>query len=402
MRSNSAEEVQQLPFDVMPVWHMQLARAAGVSNIYGRCETRALTFPAVSFEEEKERKEKIKETDTIQKTTSMTTPTTPITTESRTATTATAATTAAVTTKTKHTIQPSRTYHVVQRILLSRGLPEALLEGHLVHELLHAFIWLDSDGCESMKIDLAAEEGLCNCILACALQVKVETLQKKRENIMRQLLKRGIKPKTNPGSKEIDGLKETRAFLQAVRSLRLERSEQEEQEEEKEEKDEIKDAETASQKEASARTPQILSENEQEANEAFSVSNKDLHLNEESEEGVHTPQLKTTAGNAYSTLFEQQQEIEEENGGKRDEEEAEERSLSVFRTEYDLYVTEYELKVVNRRLAEMERDKDPAYGEGYRTTRKLAMQTKMKKLVSILNAFGHTINAFVHAAQTCA
>ncbi|CDJ42315.1 hypothetical protein, conserved [Eimeria tenella] len=266
LKADCHGDVQNLPFEITPVWHMQLSRGSS-QNVYGRCEARALTFPAAP------------------------------------AAAAAAAAEAAA----------PRTYRVVQRILLSRGVPEGLFCGHLAHELLHAFIWLSLEGSSAVKIDLAAEEGLCNCILATALQVRVETLQKKREQLLDSLLKRGFAPQTNPSVKEIEGLPQTAEFLKAVCNLH-----------------------------AGARAP--------------------------------------AAGCTYTPPL---------------------RARSRFQLEYELYLTEYELKVLNRRLGEMERDADPNYGVGYRTARALAMKCSMPKLVQILCIEGHSLDSFVRATQVC-
>ncbi|CDJ61549.1 hypothetical protein, conserved [Eimeria maxima] len=374
-RSNSSDEVPQLPFDVTPVWHMQLAKGPGVSNVYGRCETRALTFPAAYYEEENEKK---KEESGERKSDSNDE------------------------TNTNRQPRPKKTFHVVQRILLSRGVPEALLEGHLVHELLHAFIWLASDGSESFKIDLAAEEGLCNCILACALQLRVEKLQRKREKLLAALRKRGIQPQTKPAVKEVNGLKETHAFLQAIRNLQVLRSREDKgNSNAKESKASEQKPKKAVSFQSSAPTPQATPASPLKARGAAGLISEGV-LDSEAEGELTAGQTRRTGKTGEQSSMAATQAITlGEAILPPGEDEADDDDCSRC-SEYDLYVTEYELKVINRRLGEMERDNDPAYGVGYRTARQLAMKTNMKKLVGILNAFGKSLDDFVQAAEVCA
>lgn len=265
LRKNSSGEVAELPFDIAPVWHMQLCRN-GSQNVYGRCETRALTFPSRQ---------------------------------------------PAPGQHYHQNYNSPRTYRVIQRIMLSRGVPEGLIYGHLVHELLHAFIWLFLDS-SSVKIDTAAEEGLCNCILAAALQMRVETLRARREVALNALLRLGLYPKTNPGIKEVQGIPQTAEFLKAVVGMG-------------------------------------------------------------SKAGVSTSRL---CGQALRAGAEQ----------------------SCSYLEHQLYVTEYELKVLNRRLGEMEKDSNPAYGVGYRTIRHLATSLTVVQLIEILGKHGETLNSVVSAS----
>ncbi|OEH75570.1 uncharacterized protein LOC34623590 [Cyclospora cayetanensis] len=264
LRKTSSGEVAELPFDIGPVWHIQLSQD-GNQNVYGRCESRALTFPPLL--------------DALR--------------------------------ADENAGKSPRTYRVVQRIMLSRGMPEGLIYGHLIHELLHAFIWLFLDS-NSVMVDLAAEEGLCNCILAAAIQQRVEALQARREAVRNALLRIGVKPKTNPGEKEVKGIPQTAEFLKAL----VER-------------------------------------------EAYSVLAKEEQTNTE------------LLGGAQQTGF---------------------------CLEYQLYVTEYELKVLNRRLGEMEKDSDAAYGVGYRTIRELAMSLTVVRLIEILGRHGEKLSSVVRAA----
>ncbi|KAL8435839.1 hypothetical protein ACSSS7_002216 [Eimeria intestinalis] len=264
LAKSSSGEVAELPFEIGPVWHLQLSRGDNQS-VYGRCETRALTFPPKPQLPGEESKGD----------------------------------------------SGPRTYRVVQRILLSRGMPEGLLYGHLVHELLHAFIWLFLNH-NSVKIALAAEEGLCNCILAAALQLRVETLQARREATLDALLRRGVAPKTDPGVKEVHGIPEAADFLKAVVGMVS--------------------------KAGQPKTKEQLESRENEAKQ------------------------------------------------------------TVASLEYQLYVTEYELKVLNRRLGEMEKDSDPAYGVGYRRIRDLVTNLPVVRMVEILGRHGESIDSVVEAS----
>ncbi|KAL8448210.1 hypothetical protein Emag_003978 [Eimeria magna] len=190
-------------------------------------------------------------------------------------------------------------------------MPEGLLYGHLVHELLHAFIWLFLDH-KSVKIALAAEEGLCNCILAAALQLRVEALQARREAALDALLRRGVAPKTDPGVKEVHGIPQAADFLKAVVEM---------------------------------------------GSKASQTRNKE-----------HLESRETEAKQTVASL------------------------------EYQLYVTEYELKVLNRRLGEMEKDSDPAYGVGYRRIRDLVTNLPVVRMVEILGRHGETLESVIEAS----
>ncbi|KAL8434240.1 hypothetical protein Efla_002005 [Eimeria flavescens] len=263
LRKTSSGEVAELPFDIRTVWHLQLSKEVN-RNVYGRCETRFLTFPPLAQPAGHGDQEQA----------------------------------------------VPRTYRVVQSILLSRYVPEGLIYGHLVHELLHAFIWLSLDN-NSVKIDLAAEEGLCNCILAAALQLRVEALQAQRQAALDALLFRGVSPKTAPGIKEVQGIPEAAEFVKAIAG-------------------------------------------------AASTTNTTDHLE---------ASQQATAEQSISHL------------------------------EYCLYVAEYELKVLNRRLGEMEKDSDPAYGVGYRTIRDLLMNLPVARLIKVLARHGETLQSVVQASK---
>ncbi|PHJ15421.1 hypothetical protein CSUI_010768 [Cystoisospora suis] len=68
----------------------------------------------------------------------------------------------------------------VQRVLVAKGLPESVFLAHLVHELLHAFLW-----CSTSKIDKAIhpalEEGVCNALAARVLERRQEILMGQEE-----------------------------------------------------------------------------------------------------------------------------------------------------------------------------------------------------------------------------
>lgn len=64
---------------------------------------------------------------------------------------------------------PTTEVRAVKRVLVARGLPESVFLAHLVHELLHAFLWCSRKG-NNKPIHLALEEGVCNALTARVLQ----------------------------------------------------------------------------------------------------------------------------------------------------------------------------------------------------------------------------------------
>lgn len=115
-------------------------------------------------------------------------------------------------------VEGERKCRVVLRIMVARGLPEGLFLAHLVHELLHAFIYLSTDaGCN--RIGKASEEGMCNIVMAACLQARCEVLQRSRSEIIRRIEGIGLKASTKDRLEKLESLPKVKHLLESVRKL---------------------------------------------------------------------------------------------------------------------------------------------------------------------------------------
>ncbi|PHJ21104.1 hypothetical protein CSUI_005060 [Cystoisospora suis] len=66
---------------------------------------------------------------------------------------------------------------LVRRVSVVRGLPDVLFRGHLVHELLHAFLWCHQPQAESLRLDV--EEGMCNASSAAVFRQRLDDIRER-------------------------------------------------------------------------------------------------------------------------------------------------------------------------------------------------------------------------------
>lgn len=195
---------------------------------------------------------------------------------------------------------------LVLRILVARGLPESLFLAHLVHELLHAFIYLSTEGGCKRGIERSCEEGMCNTVMAACLHARCQVLQRRRKEIIDRLEGIGLRPMTKPRPEELDSLPRVKQLLRSARTL---------------------------------------NEPKHGSAEAWIVAESML---------IPIPRC-------IPSLYHQ------------------------------LGLTEYELKVLNKKLSAMEYDDHEEYGKGYRRMRSLAERLPLSKILrNLRNGKEHT------------